>query len=411
MNILSSLSPPQRLASQEETSNASSIYQTGLIALGAITAYLVYRPYINRMASACYQSIARRILSLFIKNTLPLWEGSLSKFKKSRLQQKEATALDTACDYAAIRQESKIVEPAAALLIKELFAKYIPQGPILELGSNLLDENGNSYLARLLPQEYLSRLTYSDCSEDVVASQKLKTNRKYLALDAAQLNLASKTNIAAINVFDILQRNQFAQAAAGIYQGLGKNGRIAILSDMPFDQFASFNKHSTRDNFLFPTISGNDLAIKIVRKDVLINRSRPFGPEFTNFVQSVMELPQDQRTLFLCGLFFYDQSLSEILESICSKSDLQTIDHKNSYLADLKEAFEAHGGFEIVVNDFIEKEALIPRTSGTKNTFSSDLRDGGLLSEGFNPKLKQNIMAVRTVFHVMIAKKRLDYPW
>lgn len=428
----SSITEALEESSDSEPSISSNlINQVAIMVIGVISVMFMYRLLtrnllINRVSTkgvelsrACYQKYQHFRLSNIIKNNIAAWENLLDQFKQKKslsksISTKKDTSLKSSKSYQSGREHFSHVEPAAAKVILDVFTRYIPKGSVLELGSNILNENGESYLARLLPKDYLSDLKYSDYSMEIVKRERKKTRRYYLYLDATRLRevlpAASETNIVAINVMDTILRSKLNDVANETHSVLRDNGNLVILCDQPFEKTPLISKFSTEDNLLFPYIDGNNLGLQIVSKEILMRHIQSFGQPFIQFIHSLMELPQMQRANFLYSMFAICRKLKlcDVLENICKPEDYQRIDHKQSYIKDLTEAFTSHGGFEIVMNDYVEGHVLASgsiQADRNINVIGADLRIPQRVYGSFNPNLKKNEFLIKSVFHVMIVRK------
>lgn len=360
----------------------------------------------KELSRACYQAFQGVRISHTIQQELPIWKTLLGNLKLPLTNQAEMS-------YRR-RQDTAPTLPASIELTEEIFDQYALKGPILELGSNLLNEKGESYLAQLLPAEHQKALSYSDYLPEVVKNESAKTKRSYLCLNATKLRKtllpASQTNIVALNVIDTISRDKLARVVKGLHHSLKEGGRIVILSDLPFDQDPIFEKFSTEDNLVLPYIDGDDLGIKMIPQKVLLQRAQPFGEPFVQFLQRVMRLRKEQRARFMFWAFKLNLEigvrLHDVLEKICKPEDFQRIDHKQSYIDDLTEAFTSDGRFEILTNAYKTSQKIINASMNNgHNVLASDLRVAKFIYPGHSPCLGKNEVLLKSVFHVMIAKK------
>ena len=181
-----------------------------------------------------------------------------------------------------------------------------------------------------------------------------------------------------------------------------------ILSNLPFDQEPLIEKYSKSDNLIFPYSDGDNVGIKVISKKDLMIRAQDFGKPFVQFIESLFEMTQTVRADFMFIAFAAKVGLCEILGSICEPKFYQKIDHKESYITDLTEAFKNHGGYKIEKNGYEKTEVLLKGVRcGNRNInmIGSDLRISNLIFDGYNKDLKENEMIFSSVFHALVAKR------
>lgn len=427
-NLPTSISEPFNNAQKSESLTPQDLIgRMAMMTIGLVTVIFMYKllsrgastPLMNRVISkglhlkeSCYQAAQNFYFTVKIHQEIDIWIKILGHIHSKKNLQQSLIAESLA--YHKVRKAHAPVEPAAVKLIEELFVQHIQDKSILELGSNILDSSGDSYLARLLPHDYLPKLKYSDCNPEIVHHyMKGKTGKEYLQLDATCLSktlaAASESNIVAINVFDTIARNKLDDVVKETHTVLRNGGKLVVLCDMPFNQSPLFEKYSTKDNFVMPYREGNNLGVTIVSKKALIQNAQKLDQPFVQFIQKLVEMPPSETTEFLFLILKHKLSLIKILESICEPKDYVRIDHKQSYIDDLTDAFKSHGGFDIQLNDYKESEVY---TWGTVkkhphiNVVGSDLRMPEDIYGGINPTLEENKLLIKTVFHVLIAKKQ-----
>lgn len=403
---------------QETFSSVTLTKQIACVALGVTAAVCAYRIKTGNSAiepihrfyargmdlgRACYHACQHQHILYIINAKLKSWK-QLRDLPREKPQ-------DNFTGCSDIRKSLPPIEPAATKVVADIFARHTAKGSTLELGSNLLDENGNSYLARLLPKEHTSHLIYSDYLPNVAKNESKKTKRPYLCLDATRLHetlpAASKTNVVALNVIDTISRKRLENVVKGIHHVLKENGTMIILCDLPFDQNPLIEKFSTADNFVFPYVDGNDLGIKIISKQAVMLAARPFGEPFFQFIESLTTLPKKTRSKILFLDFAHRLQLCNILERICNPAEVQRIDHKQSYIEDLAKAITAHGGFEIIENGYFKDQEIVQGYLNHPdiNVVGRDLRVPKFSYHGFNRNVPKNHVEFQSVFHAVVAKK------
>ncbi|QLH37134.1 MAG: hypothetical protein HWD61_14150 [Parachlamydiaceae bacterium] len=161
---------------QEETTS-ETISNIAFKMMGFLSIALIYR-FSDPLKTSIYflayegKKLGKRFwLRSKVKSELKTWEALLLKFINKTPETNDARARS----YNCLRNDLFLLtRPAENQLVTNLFNQYIPKGPLLELGSNLLNEKGESYLASLLPEEYRSDLIYSDCFKEIVEAEKEK---------------------------------------------------------------------------------------------------------------------------------------------------------------------------------------------------------------------------------------------
>ena len=389
--------------------------QIALVALGTASAFYMYtrnnpshlleRFYTSGMelGRACYRTYQQQCTLYEIKRELEVWKR-LRDFYAQKTQ-------DDSAGYSGARKLLSVVEPAAAKVVTGVFTRYAAKGPTLELGSNILNESGDSYFARLVPKKNLRDLSYSDYLPGIVEKESKKTNRPYICLDATRLHetlpAASKTNVVALNVIDTISRDKLDDVFKGVHHVLKENGNMIILCDLPFEQTPLIDKFSTDDNLVFPYLDGTNLGIKTIPRQALMSGAQLFGQPFIDFIDSLMELPQKKRNEVLFVTFAQGLQLCNILERICSPEEVRCIDHKQSYIEDLTNVIRSHGGFEIVANEYLEDHVIVQGRLNHPgaNVVGSDLRMAQFIYDGYDHNLRENQVLVKSVFHAVVLKK------
>jgi hypothetical protein len=405
-----SFSPLSQCLSSDEPVTSNPMKQAASIALVAIPIMYACRnsPSVSRffakgmeLGRSAYKYCS---LALMIQNELQVWE----QLRDCYLEHPPRRDLG---EYGRIRKSHAICEPASAKIIASIFDRYIGRGSILELGSNQLNDTGESYLARLLPKNYRKDLTYSDYLPQIVKNEKGKTKRAYLCLDASclaeNLAAASKTNVVAVNVFDTISRSKLEAVVRGIHHVLKNNGNLVVLSDLPFDQSPLIEQHSKEDNFLFFYVDGNDLGVKTIPRDVLLRRAEAFGAPFVQWIESLLGFSHQARAQILMKSMGLGFNLCSVLERICNPEEYERVDHKQSYIGAISDAIASHGGFEIVINDYLEDQEIVAGSLGSPNVnvVASDLRIPQSIRGEFVGTLRKNQVLVQSVFHTLIARK------
>ena len=231
----SSFQAPQNTYSRNEYAHSDTpqldlVYQISLAVFSLMALALIYQrvfqnssssSMINRINRGGVELTSRKsykycqdfCLLLKIKFKQKSWDYIHKYYLRESTSNSKKTIYERAESYAKIRKITKITTPASKTLIKDLFINNKIQGSILELGSNILNKNGNSYLASLLEEKYLKKLTYSDYSPEIVQPECIKTIRKYIQVDARNLSNdlpeCSYSNIVGINVIDTISRISF----------------------------------------------------------------------------------------------------------------------------------------------------------------------------------------------------------
>ncbi len=335
-----------------------------------------------------------------IASDLGNWQESFSQFTASRGNRSHS--------YTTARDNLRVVQPAASALMQELFTKHITQEPVLELGSHLLNEQGQSYLAELVPD---ASIIYSDYNNKIVTSESKKTIGQYIQLDATTLagvKDSALTQVVALNVFDTLERNRLPDAASALYRTLKPGGKALILADLPFEQKPFLQKHAQEGKILIPYMDKGVIGAKIVAKETLLAASELYGEAFYRFVLKITNLPPEEAANFLFLLFQRLNSLPKVLGSICSKESYEVVDHRESYLADLTAAITSQKGLTIVENGYQQKTIRLHETLETDepiNYLSSDVRHLGVVLGRHLSQIPQGFTEYSTTAHVVVIQK------
>lgn len=369
---------------------------------------------------------------------LKKWEAFLAIFKKSNVEKELGKPNVNYSDFSnKVHEDGKqwntaeeyrsSIQEGSKQVLKNIVEKHIPQNSkILEIGSNALDKNGNSYLARLLPQERLKNSTYSDYISSVVSQEAPKTKRTYKWIDIRnpeQTLSNSQDCLIAINVADVISRHDFPRFAMGAYQLLKDEGHMVILADRPIEPTPLFAKFSKEAEFAFPWIEKfNALntnasllkGVKVIPIDAIRQIFDSLGEEYKPFFDELMSLKPPQRHHFLKQSFFAGLDICQFLQLLTENHpQCQSYDRTESYQNDVTATFKSHK-FEVLFSGYMEGSKIVNHTDlSYKNTggnrynkLNYDPRHGGPLTceniEGIKPRELQ----VTANFHVMIFKKK-----
>jgi len=395
--------------------------QIAFLALGTVSAFCIYKIKIRNnpnhliqrfstrgmeLGRACYRAYQHQRTLYEIKRELETWE----QLRDLYVQKPQ----DDSTEYGRTREMLSVIEPAATKVVTDVFTRYAARGSTLELGSNILNENGDSYFARLVSKKNLRDLSYSDYLPNVVKKESRKTQRSYRCLDATKLYetlpAASQTNVVALNVIDTISRDKLDSVVKGIHHVLRESGNMIILCDLPFDQTPLVDKFSTENNLVFPYLDGTNLGIKIIPRQALMRGAQSFGKPFVQFIESLMKLTQKKRGEVLFAAFGHRLQLCTILERVCSPEEVQRIDHKQSYIEDLTKAVTSHGGFGIVATGYFEDREIVQGGLSRPgiNIVASDLRVPQFIYDGFDRNLPNNQVLIKSVFHAIVARKSIQ---
>lgn len=396
--------------------------KVGLSALGLITCVGANHLQKLRHLPEVLQSYR---LSQKIDHELPLWQSVLEQHLRSEQVQIFASptesyhtsetkheTLQISSAYHDNRQQFQILLPAAQCAIEQIFTSHVPVEPILELGSNVLNDKGESYLAELLPQAYQAQLTYSDYVPAIVQNEAKKTTRRYLQIDAKNLKgvpASSLANIVAINVIDTIERLDLPKVIEGAFHALKPGGKMVILADRPFHQRPLLSKYSHGDNVVFPFHDRGQLGVKVITTEALKRQAAKQSQPFARFIDQLTQLPANLRTDFLFTSFAKQLDLWKVLGAICPNEECLTIDHQESFLGDLTQAVSQYPGFQQVTSQYVEALVEVPgtlRSSVPINSLFADLRSIGLVQGTHSPQVRKDHIRLGTVFHAMILQKR-----
>ncbi len=368
------------------------------------------------------------------KKELKLWEAALEKFSRSKtahaLREPRANysdyrhfRMETISEWDTAVEERVQVQAASMKLVHALCARYFSRtSQILEIGSNLLDENGLSYLAFLLPQQLQQNLSYSDYIPSVVEEEAPKTRRPFHCVDLRSPDpslFESQDGLIAINVADVISRHELGQFASGAHQLLRSGGHCLILADRPIDLIPLLAKFSQAESCVFPYIEESPFdqkfrviqGVKVTPVEKVEQELSSLGVKYTNFFNKLAALTAAQRQCFLRKSFFKGLSLCNFLDLLTANS-ATTLQSIESYRQDVTAAFETHH-FETLFANLIEVSVTIPHPDlgfqhnegKSYNRLIYHQRHGGLLHREFSFDLPSNQLEVRTAFHVMIFKK------
>lgn len=345
-----------------------------------------------------------------ISRELTTWNSILQQYKTS--MSNNVTSHNKSAPLYC-RSQTEIVKPASLANIQEIFEKYV-KGSILEVGSGSLEYQSLSYLGSLMPEKYLVNTTFSDRFELPKGSHRRGKKNKYIQLDLTKLTLklkaCSQTNIVASSVFDCISRQNLPVAIGQIHQVLAKNGKLLILSNLLFDQYALIEKYSATDNVVLPSIDDQSLGIKIISKAELRKRAADFGEHFSSFIEELLGLSSKELFNFLLFIrMAYNKNLLNLLTTFCPLESYHQIEHCKSFTEDLKKAIEDQGGFDILEFGYRQKEVLlegeISKPAGV-NWVTADLRTPTLMNHGFDPQVPPRHVKLGSTFFVCVAQKK-----
>ncbi len=372
----------------------------------------------------------QRTLIGFGKNELLDWESSYQSFIRlkraknlgkpnvnysdfTNLEREQGAQWDTGEEFRAP------LEKGAANLIKQI----VLGSNILEIGSNVLDNKGLSYLARLLPKDLLKNLTYSDYIPSGVKRERCKTQRTYKCIDIrnpAKNLFYSHDCLVAINVADVLSRHDLPAMANGAHQLLKNGGLAIILADRPIMTIPLFSKFSHADDFVFPWIDEASFyakskilkGVKVIPTAKVRKIFASRGKEYASFFDRLMQLTPAQRQFFLHTSFFVSNSLCQFLQ-LTTENQVESYETTASYQKDVTSAFKSHrfiklfAGYREGTTVIDHPDPSYTRTNGMPyNTLDYDPRTGGPLLYHTIQGIALQKLQLTATFHVMIFKKR-----
>lgn len=314
-----------------------------------------------------------------------------------------------------------LVVSSAANLVTDIFSKHvIKRSKILEIGSNELNSQGLSHLARLLPNDYRINLAYSDYVQKVVDAEVRNTSKRYRCVDIRNPPLdlfESQDCLAAINVADVIGYDDLSKMAAGASKLVKSKGTVIFLADRPLESYALYDRFSKPDQFVFPwTVSSLgvddlDRGVKVIAVDALRRIIGQWGEEYRAFFEKMIALTPLQRRYFFVNAFFSKTKLCEFLQyltdDICASYDRVAL-----YEESVTSAFESHG-FTTVQSGYLEKSTFVnsndlfyQTASGMPhNTITYDPRTGGVCVCTVTAGVPRGKTKVNAAFHALVFKK------
>ncbi len=321
--------------------------------------------------------------------------------------------------------QRKPLHAASVKVIKFIASSYIPKGSkILELGSNILDHQGLSYLARLLPSDHLPNLSYSDYLRPVVDRESLKTTRSYRHLDIrnpAQDLFESQNCIVAINVADVLSRRDLVQMARGCNQLLKSGGCALIMADRLIDPIPLFAKFSQSEDFIFPWVeattngSGQVRHLKGAKKATVAKLRgliQSLDNEYRTFFEKLFKLTPPQRHYYLWKSFFAGHFLSTFLNMILLNERCDCYPTFESYENDVITAFQSQKftvqlrGISKASHTVVHPDPDYQNSSGIPyNSLTLELKEGKFQTSKVSG-IPTGKLKTTASFHTLIFKKK-----
>lgn len=283
------------------------------------------------------------------------------------------------------RKDKRVFKPTTQRIIADLFKKYVKEeAVILEVGANRLDDEGESTLSEMIPAEYKTKYVYSDCYKRVAQTQKLKTKRKYLHLNAAKLSRqlrdsqeGSQDAIVSLNVLVVINRSNFFKIAQEAYESLNPGGIFMILSDnapqpssvmdcepgliaIPWKASTSFGEIKPK-----VTIGSRERFMAAVKNPQIATPEK-----YRKFLEHFFSLNPLQQQLFIADA--WDASLDKLLwlfrDILLLDDNSTTSDFNESYASDAEAAL-INAGFNILLNTTRRRQQLTNNEYDLKSNY------------------------------------------
>lgn len=275
--------------------------------------------------------------------------------------------------------------PLAQRIVRDIFRGFASGAEsVLEIGSGVLDNDGNSYLGKLLPKE--TNLTYSDLPP-VVETERVKTERTYDVLDIRNMNSPEERYdvVSGINVLDVIRPADLTAAVTGAYQMLKERGAFIVLADRNIDHDIFASENDDPNLFVIPWIpdeSESGKGIRVFKKEDLEKNldKKKIPLKCKLFFKSLLKLTPQQRYLFFSFAFHHKTPLSRFcnlfLLQNCTpiKEYLSQDKFSNSVASAMQEA-----GFEVRMNETRSSSQFGPRGNARFNAcvnYEGSLRQG-----------------------------------
>lgn len=279
------------------------------------------------------------------------------------------------------RKNKNLFKPGTQQIISDIFKKYILEKPsILEIGSNQLNDRGESALSEMIPNEYKTEYVYSDCYKIVVAEQGQKTEKKYLHLNATKLSHhlrdhqeGTKDVIVSLNVLVVINRSKFFKIAQEAYESLNPGGVFMILSnngahpysvlDCEEDQIAIPWKKDDSFGEIKPmiTIGSREKFIAAIK-----NAQSTMPKKYSAFFNDFLDLNVLQQRLFMMNAWnasnasnaSMDKLLLLFKDFVLLDENSTSFDANESYYTETENALKK-AGFEILLNEIQQNSETI----------------------------------------------------
>lgn len=421
-----------QLATAEPSATDQTIHELvltffGFAVITAIVLWVVKSPRMQRTVESArahtaefklwyHQSLNSLVIKLSLTDWNRLLDGALTEVQ--RIEQITQTSTrhlgPRQLAVQGIRQMISSTAPAAQQNIKKIFDEHIIPGKILELGSSLLNAEGKSYLTLISPDTYHSRFTYSDVERPPLPATS-SHNTPYLELQPSELTKklpkASRSNIVSLSYFDSISRAKLPAIVHELHEVLKPGGKVIILSDILFYEEPLVVKYATPENIILPQITETMLGIKIISRSALREAAQYYGEDFCRFLDKLFEISHDDLFKILKGVHQMNNPLYSILSTICPPEAYEIIEHTNSYVSDLRSAFEGEPGFTIrecrYREEIVVKTDVIARsqTGTVVNEIISDLRIPLLFKAELNLTIPRNMLKISSTLFVFVAEK------
>lgn len=307
----------------------------------------------------------------------------------------------------------------ACKIIEKTFRNHVsPKAALLELGSNVIDERGNSRLSSMIPSEWVENLIFSDYLPSVVEAEGKKTERKYRQINAKKLSKDFPNNhldgIIALSVLDVIARSKISKVAKEVFTVLKEGGHFIIFADrMPY-LIPLLEKHFDSSSFAICWFDGMaaDYRLRGVKKapraivEANIKNLLPqVSPKWQEFFTQLLSLTPAQMLWFFTDVYDKSPEVFHILESFFPKESTELIELEQSYEKDVVEALKATGfvikeSAKWAANFFSPEELVINGSVVMHATY-----DMGRISYHNLKNASQEGHLLTATMHVIVAQK------
>ena len=276
--------------------------------------------------------------------------------------------------------------PALRVNVAAVFNRFVAKdhASVLELGSNKVDAQGESFLSNLLPDRYKCDLTLSDHYAYIVDQERGKSTRTYLQVNAKKIGetiaSGSKDVIVSLNVMDVINRKKIVKVAQSSFEVLKNGGHLIILNEKQVCPHILLEKYSSADSLAMFWLdysednNGYAIGIKYAPNHLVKERIRNsvLPEEYSGFLDRFFALNPLQMQEFLTNCYRKHFQIFDFLDLFFPPEHTSYVEEEASYFQDMKEALNA-AGFRVLSMTKEVGEANVASFTSASNFVEMDM--------------------------------------